>query len=354
MKKKVLFLIYTEYQLILSLNEITKIEYSSFEITFLIKRNHDTGRLVQDLDLSLLNVVYFFWDHKISFSTPANTIVKESINNLLNANYNRVCYFQEQDPLVVILSSYYNNKKAEVWLFQDGLKPYNKMKSPSLGQMKGDIKQNRWIKKSGFKVFDYFSFFKCHKYGFLKGTQKLFLTFPESYDNWNNKIIEKIELKKSDELIEKLKLVFKWDGELFTQKKNVIFFVSQSMRDDNTFEQMLLDYLLVKYSNSHFYLKSHPTNFPLYRKFIENLKTSQYSNRITILDTKMPAELFIMQLEDSIIISTISTSMFLDNPNCRFYYTHEMSKPYIPRFKRYDTINPTPHTKTVYSFEEII
>lgn len=72
-----------------------------------------------------------------------------------------------------------------------------------------------------------------------------------------------------------------------------------------------------------------------------------------IVDSIIPAELFIMNLSKSIIISQGSTSMFLNNPDNKFYYIYELLENDIKRLKRYKMCNPAPHIKSVKSIEEI-
>jgi hypothetical protein len=356
MKKKVLFAIFTEYQLLLSINEINNSQYADtgFEKYFLIKRSQSNGRLNQALDFSALDVTVKYWDEDINFNRPIPINLKNDIEELLAVQWDTFIYFQEQDPLVVLLTQYFARKKTKNFLFQDGLKPYNKMKSRSLGQVKNNIKQTVWLQKQGFKHNDYFSFVNCHKYGFLKGTHKLFLTFPEAYDNWNRKPIENIKIENSETFKNVAGKVFLWEENLLKETENAIFFVSQFMRDDGTFELNLINYLIENFKNSTIYIKFHPLTLKWDQKFVASVKSLCEKHNIIIITSKIPAELFIMQLTDSIIISSISTSMFLDNKACRFYYTYEIAKSFIPRFNRYDTFNPTPHVKTLYSFEEII
>ncbi len=352
--KNILFAIYTEYQLLLTINEVlTKYTSDIYQVSFLIKRSKKNGRLNQELNLLALPIKVTFWDHDLDVNTQLPTALKDILTGLTEINWDTFVYFQEEDPLTVILATNFQAKGTKNYLYQDGLKPYNPMKSRSLGQIKSNIKQTIWLWKNGFKIDSLFSFIYCHKYAFLNATSKAFLTFPDSYQNWNNKPVEKIAVIKNDPLKRKLEEIFLWDDALIKRKEKTIFFVSQFMRDDGTFELLLLEYLISKFSDYTIFIKFHPLTLQWDIPFVEKVRALGKINDIQIIDSKVPAELFIMQLTDSIIISSISTSMFLDNPSCRFYYTYEIARKYIPRFGRYNTMNPTSHVKTVQSFEEI-
>jgi predicted metal-binding protein len=352
--KNILFAIYTEYQLLLAVNEMLQ-NYDSqeYDVTFLIKRSKRNGRLCQELNLSQLPVSEIMWDFDLDSGNKIDEAPLMVINQLLEVHWDKFIYFQEEDRLTVILANVLMRKGTKNVLFQDGLKPYNAMKSRSLGQVKWNIRQMRWLRSNNFKANPIFSLLNCHRYAYLKATSKVFLTFPEAYHNWNNKPIGKIEIQKSERLKEKLEEVFLWDDELMKTKAKSIFFVSQFMRDDGTFELKLLDYLIDSFPNHTLYIKFHPLSLQWDKAFVEKVKEIGTRHDIQIVDSKIPAELFIMQLKDSIVVSSISTSMFLDNPDCRFYYVYEIAKAYIPRFGRYHVLNPTPHVMTVQKFEDI-
>ena len=149
-----------------------------------------------------------------------------------------------------------------------------------------------------------------------------------------------------------VKKVFSLSTVSIDHSEDSIFLISQTMRDDNSFERALIDYLLKAFPNKKLYLKSHPTDFKLYRDFIDEVNNKY--QKVEVLDDPVPAEYFLMQLNNCIVVSTISTSMFLNNTNCRYYYTHKIARDSMKRFDRYHTDNPTPHVVCVNSFDEIV
>lgn len=322
---------------------------SLYEITVIIKRTVKGSRLKQDLDLSSLPYNFSILEIDLNLNTKLSVSEKESVDNLLARNFDEFIFFQEQDPISIILINHFKKNTTRIFLFQDGMKPYIAHTMPfSPALLLNNIKQNNWIKRNGYKITDSFSFINCKLYGFLKGVDTLFLTFPESYINWKKLPIVKINPTFTKEFIAVIKKVFVWNDDLLQAKDRVIFFMNQPMHDDGSFEVKMLQKLQLKYPDATIYIKNHPLT-P--QKKIEAYK--QIEN-VTVISSKIPAELFISQLTNSIILSVYSTSMFIDNPSCKFYYTFEVQENNnIKRLKKYKVINPAPHIISVDAIDKI-
>ena len=219
--------------------------------------------------------------------------------------------------------------------------------SPAL--VLNNIKQNLWIKRNGYPVSDYWSFINCKTYGFIKGIDNLYLTFPKAYLNWNKLPIETITPQFTDDFVHLLKRVFKWNDSLLKDRKKVIFFLNQPMHDDGSFDVYILRHLQKKYPHSTIYIKNHPLT--------SKLKLNKYKeiNNVKIIDSKIPAEVFINELKESIVFSVVSTAMFIKNSSCEFYYTYKIKKNNnIERLKKYEVVNPTEHVISCKTVDEIV
>lgn len=351
MKKKICFYVHTEYHLLLSLHAIsTKYkDTEKYENHLIINRNPNGIRLNQELDFSDLPYkVHFlnFPKHLARKLTDSERVVLEDIVNLQLQEFN---FFQEQDSIAVILISRLKKIGTKINLYQDGLKPYiaHTMKfSPSL--VLGNIQQNKWIRRNGFPVLDKWSFVNCKMYGFLKGIDSLHLTFPDAYINWKNLPLVEIEPQFTTDFVNLLKKVYMWDNSLLQERDGVIFFLNQPMHDDGSFDVNFLTRLRQIYPDTRIYIKNHPNTPPskveLYKQF----------DNVSIINSKIPAELFISQLKESIVISLCSTSMFINNPACKFYYTFDVKENNnIERLKKYQVMNPTKHVLTCSTFEDV-
>jgi hypothetical protein len=352
MKEQLCFFVHTEYHLLLSLHAIMQ-NYSNeneYEVTIVLKRTSKSNRLKQDLDLSFLPYHFILLDFDLNLKKKLSKDEKESLDSLLEKKFDVFVFFQEQDPISIIIINQYKKNNTKIYLFQDGLKPYiahSMSFSPSL--LLNNIKQNQWIKKNGYPITDYFSFVNCKMYGFLKGIDKLFLTFPEAYINWNKLPIEKIEPTFSDEFVLVLKKLFLWEEQLLVKRERVIFFMNQPLHDDGSFEVQLLQNLQKKHPDATIYIKNHPLT--------TKVKIDAYKQieNVSIINSKIPAEVFISQLKNSIILSVCSTSMFIDNPKCKFYYTFAVEENNnIERLKKYKVINPANHIISATTMDEIL
>jgi hypothetical protein len=347
-KKRVCFLVHTEYHILISANQILK-KYrgEEYDIRMIIKRSKRSTKLDQTMDLTCLPVQVEFWDSP-SYDTLLSSHQKDRIEELIDSNLAEFIFFQEQDPFAVILANKLPEKGTKIYLYQDGLKPYVKIRFHSLSLMLGHIKQWRWIRSNGYKAEPFLSFIRSKNYAFLKSIDKVFLTFPERYVNWNGKAVEKIDLEITPGFKEVLMKLFCWKDTYLTDRDNVVFYMNQPMHDDGQFETELLNSILSRFPMQKFYIKIHPltpkSKLDLYKTQIPG---------VSIVESSIPAEVFISMLKDSAIISVCSTSMFIDNPQCSFFWLNRIAESSIPRLKRYKVQNPTSHIKSVTSLSQI-
>lgn len=352
MKRKKLFLIYTEYHLLLAVFYLYINNFlfnNEYENIFLLNAGTKSKRLNKQLNFDSLPIKICYLDIGKSINEPIGKDIKDILDALGNQDISEFNFFQEQDYFAVIVLNLLKGKKTEINLFQDGLKPYiteSLSFTPSIHII--DFKINKYIKKNGYSVNDWFSSFRCHKYGFLKGIDNLYLTFPESFPRKHKKSVKKLAFEIDNQLLKIYQNIFNWKDEFLPQRKNVIFFLNQPMRDDGSFDLHVLKKLRDKYPNNQILIKNHPhtpqDKIVLYKSL----------DNCIIIDSKTPAELFIANLKNSLIISVCSTAMFVDNPNCNFYYLYNIKeKNNIDRLNKYTVINPTSHVLVPKKIEEI-
>lgn len=350
MKKQVSIFVYTEYHLLLSINEILKTYHDEnhYEVRLYLKGGKQ-NRLSKDLDFSCLPIKTEYYDIAIDTGNLLDKNTRNEIQFLLDNPPDIFIFFQEQDPLMVILSSGFSKKGSEIYLYQDGFKPHLKLKLHSLGLLKYEHKLNVWLRKNGFSVESWLSPIYSKKYAYLKSINKIFLTFPEHYKNWNKKDIEKIVFLPNKTLNPYLKKIFRWDDSLLPQKENIILFLNQPAHwIDEEAEIELLRSLLERYPNNPIYIKLHPLTK------VEKLEQYRQFKDTHIIDSRILAELFIMNVKQSIIISLFSTSMFLNNPENKFYYIYKLFKGKSKTLNRITiTAVPIDHIKIVTSINDI-
>ena len=77
------------------------------------------------------------------------------------------------------------------------------------------------------------------------------------------------------------------------------------------------------------------------------------NQNINIIYDKIPVELYVLTMKNTIIISAASTAMFTFNPTCSYYYTHKLYN-YGRIFSQIEIGNPTSYIKNIDKLEEII
>ena len=203
MIKKVLIFVQTEYHLMIAVNQILKLYNNKevYNVKLVIQNSGSSPRLKQELDFSEFTYCEVeYWKDELEVSKPLNSNVKEKIMTLLRNPPETFIFFQEQDPLMVILVNHFSMGTTEIHLYQDGLKPYNHLKFHSIGLIKIDFNQNLWLKRNGFLVRNWLSPIWSKKYAFLKGISKVLARCEDSV-----KVLLKRKKLHSD-LLKKVKL----------------------------------------------------------------------------------------------------------------------------------------------------
>lgn len=349
MKKRVLIFVHTEYHLIHAINQIYVLYNNEDYENYIVFRNDSKSRLDGNINAEGLpcNVMHFEGD--LTFDSSITPKLKSEIDKLMEIKPDIFVFFQEQSLLMIVLSQLFKDKGSEIHLYQDGQKPYVHLKYVSLGMISFAWKTNVWLKKNGYKQLGISYLLNSKEYGHLQTTDKLFLTFEKEYLNWNSKITQQIIYYSLPLLKGILEKVFYWDDKFLPEKEGIIFFLNQQTRDDGLAELELLENISKIYSDKKIYVKLHPHT----PEEIINERYKKIAN-VKAFKSKIPAELFILQLKNSIILSISSTSMFLNNPECKYYYVRKLLVGKIPRLKRYKQIGePAKHINYVKSVDEI-
>ena len=350
MKKTTVTFVQTEYHLLLFINLlINEEERNIVNNHILYLPGKGKFRIPENINISSLNVEIRYISEEYKSNIPLNEKKKNILNQILSINPDKFIFFQELNLLLIILAQQWKkNNNTKIELYQDGFKPYARLKYNSIALMINSHKTNVWLRKNGFSIDSWLSPLWAHRYGYIKEIDNLYLTFPKAYNNWNKRTIKKIELLNFEKLKIQLNETFNWKDSIIPHKEDIILYMSQPMHDDGVFESQFIQKIINKFPTKKVYIKTHP--------LISKKKIDEYKKHpnINIIEEKIPAELIIMQLNNSIILSVGSTSMFLNNENCKFYYLYKIFKNDIKRLKRYAIkINPAPHIFLANSINDI-
>lgn len=344
---KYVFLVCTEYHLFLTLNFINELQNADATCTIIVRRNSKGGRIAySNLNLTELPYKFIDWKHDFNPKTRGSQELDNDLDTLLALKPDCFCFFQEQDMLSAFLLNKLSAK--ENFLFQDGMKAYNKLKIIPLSLLLNEFKIQKWLYKNYKITDDTFNLFKSHRYGFRKKITHLYLTFPDNYVNWSNKIINKSVISYEVKFLNKLKEVFGWNNDLLINQENIIFYLNQPCSFDSDIENQVLRDILLKFPNKIMYIKIHPNTTRVQIDGYNKL------NNVIIIESKVPAELFILSLSNSIILSISSSALFVNNNNNNnYYYLRPMFVKYSKRLKKYITSSPSDHIKDISSIQDI-
>ncbi len=230
---------------------------------------------------------------------------------------------------------------------QDGLKPYGRI---ARFDMHARIKETLWIyvflfsKRLWVRSFALVSF---QKYGYRHQTKELLLTHPGSYNNWNNKKISSLDFYKEKRTLSMINKLFKFDPESANLSQKAVFYVNQPVSQLEDYEIKVLQNLRDRFVASKIYIKLHP-HTSLYQidcyKKIENVE---------IIDTTIPAELYIAKLHNAIVISGWSTSLLYGNETCNFFWLHPLYKKQRLIGNNLNIKNPTNHIQEIDEINKI-
>ena len=330
---KFVFLVCTEYHLLLTLNYLEDNEIK--EVIIIVRGSSKSNRISSNINIDHLNAKFVFWKHDFNHSSKLTMKIKEGLDDLLKLKPDVFCFFQEQDMLAMFLLNKF--QANENYLFQDGMKAYNSLKRMPVSLLINELKMQLFLYKNFRINDDIYNVLNSHKYGFRKRTTKLYLTFPEAYNNWNGKVLGKSPLTINSTFLEKLKVIFKWDDSLLQEKNNIIFYLNQPLGLAIDLERNVIKKIINKYPNKEFYIKIHPNIT------IEQLTSYKDIVGIKLINSKIPAEIFIANITNSIIFAVSSTALFFKTPTNKYFYLRPIFMDKVKRLKKYNTKSPSEH-----------
>jgi len=345
----ILAIVHTEYHLILLTNRILCNPSDSFEV-YLNKKAHGK-RLNLEFDFSRLhNATFSNLNTAVNLKSELTNEHQNFIKKIQKTSYDEFIFFQQQDAFTLaILQVLKKNQNAcKISLYQDGLKPYNYLKGVSFGMLKNDYQVSQWLKLNSFNGHTLKDFINSKRYAYNKEIDDVYLTFPEAYNNWNEKRVKKIEFIDHTKLRQALENIFNWRDELLKFKNNVILYLTQPTHFYGEEECELLAHLIQKL-NKPAIVKLHPLS-----PIEQEKKFKALGDSVQIIRSSIPAELFIMNITNSTCVSLNSTSLFYNTPGNRYYYTAKLFEGKIPRLKRYRMACPiSSHINMVTNVDQI-
>jgi len=332
MKKTNVFLVRTQYHMVMTANTIFN-EYKEYNnIVYYLK-----GRINIDF-MSTIDFIEFKELERNKFGNA------DFVSTIKKINPVRFFFFQENcsETLFVI------NKLAKttiiISLLQDGTKPYHHYRKKRLLYCILRDTFNDYKEMFQRKQVALIGFHNNYKYAFSKEVDEVWLTYREKYNNRTNKKLIQLPYYSPESIDFSNKLFnFKVDFDVES-----ILYLGQAWKQIYwEREKEIFDYLIQKYPNKKIIYKAHPNSesgqLDLYK---------EYEN-ILVIKNKIPAELYVLVMKNTIILSAASTSMFAYNETCKYYYTYKLY--YFGNiFTQVDIGNPTDYIVNIDKLEEIV
>ena len=349
-KKSVLFLVHTEYHMMVALSLIADKfdDKQRYDLHIYQTENFSKTRFQFDKNVNLLNHLSYdtikFEEREFRY----NKQLVAAINTILKTSYDVFVIFNHHAFLPVFLTKQLYKKGTNIFLAPDGLKPYSNTKKLT----------PRWSTKTAIKFYKFLKanqlsfvwYFPTITYANLRVIQKVYVQFPETYNNITKKKVEKVSVLYSKRAKQLVNNYFKFNitNELSVLVKT-IFYLNIPANDQAIydFEIKILKELLARFPDYTLIIKLHPLTEEVQKQKFKALK------KVLLITKSYPAELYISELLDSIVISFWSTACLINNKNTRVYWLYKALIKNKIMLDYVKIINPTAHIQEVEEISQI-
>lgn len=341
--KNVLFIVNTEGHLLTASSLIFEKfnKATEYEPFILQVGRTGTARFQNEVHKTLLSDNYFEIDSE-------QIEIKKELKELLATRFERVFIFLEQLSINVYLTNYYKKKGAIICLAPDGNKPYYSVDKAALGsRIKVTAKTYLYLFKR--KLFYFKPYFLSWNYAKLRPLDEVWVTYPEAFFFANNKKVIGFKVMPNEQVINEIVNFFNFKiSETLKSRDDIIFYTNNILYKQEPYDVEIeaIKSIKEKFPDKAFYLKYHPSTPKNQIEKFKELGVITFSNSI-------PAELYIASLKNAVIIGFWSTSLMVENPNCKFYWLHKFL---IKKGKMIDYINlanPTKHIVDIDNLDDI-
>ncbi len=349
-KRKILFLIHTEYHMMVALSLIDDLYCNSekFDIQIYQSSNKKKKRFLFEKEINLLDNLSYKVIKYNERSNIYNNELVSFINNTIEIKYDVFIMFNHHMFVPVYLAKKLYKNGTEVCLAPDGLKAYNESnKITPRWSIQDAISFIRFLRVN---KLSYTFHFPTLTYANLNAIKKVFVPFPSKYNNRTNKEVRKVNLMGTEKSNKMVKAFFKFDVlKELTNTKKVIFYVNQPVINDSIYkyEIEVLKSLQKKFIDYKLIVKLHPLTDA---KQVEKIYAL---NNVEVITKSYPAELYIAALQDSIVISFWSTACLVNNKNIRIYWLFPALVKQGIMLNYVKITNPTEHIIEVENIHEI-
>ena len=332
-----LYLAHTEYHLLQSIH-IASTLYSGNQTENIIFVIQTERRLNNINPLQRIDNIQFEYLKDIN--------EKEKYQILKRIRCDKFIFFQEDSLFNCNLVNYYKKKfNTVIALGPDGYKPYAiyDKKHETLSMLRDTFEAYKNLIKSNI-IPTIFQWSKHYQYASSNFLDEIYLTNPKEFVHKKKQPrFEIIEIPEFNELsLERAGIVFNLKENTFPIEEKGLYYFNQPFKDNlNEVEFDFLRGLIECHPDKSLYIKMHPQTSDSKKKKYLSLP------RVILIDSKIPAELFILNLRKSILFTGWSTVLITNNPSCNLYFNLPIYKNQGSKAMEQSKLTILPHIKLV-------
>lgn len=350
-KRNILFLVHTEYHMIVTLSVISD-RYNDpelFKIYICQTEISTSNRFKVPKNIDLLSHVEYYTLKYEERDFTFNKQLHETVKDILDRKIDTFVLFNHHGFLPIFLAKKLSKKGCKICLAPDGAKAYNTIKRIApRWSIKAAINLQRFLLSNNL-------YLNCIHiptlpYANLPEIDEVWIQYIKGYENARNKTLVKIDILKSTLSLKVNNnfFGFNYSKELSLNNK-ILFYINQPVKNSAIYdyEIELLMYLRRRFEDHKLIIKLHPLT--------EKSQIERYNllSNTQLITKTFPAEMYIAQLKDSLILSFWSTACLINNPQVRTYWLHPIleRKAIMPDYIK--IYNPSDHIVEVDHAENI-
>ena len=339
--EKVVFIVHTEYHLMETIGYITHYFPDTLYDIYIYVASVKNGGRIKASDLNFedfkINVLFVSYEPSCLFSLHN----KQMIAGIIDVNPDILFIFTEFHYWKQYLVSKLHKKGCRIILAPDGANVYSDRTFTFNGNLK-HMFRFFLINFTNLTIPPLFITRGKYDYAYLKHIDEVWVDNASIFKNRNNHTVkETLNFGEIDSIVQIKKM---YGANELNIIDSSILFIDQPV--DVSLTDKIID--LINYV-------SNKTKRPVYIKMHPNSDANKVNcykqNGFIILPNHLPAELYIQNLKDSLILSLFSTALFLDNKTCRFYWIYPIFD-FLNKTLKIE--NPTNHILLVNNKDEII
>ena len=340
--KNILFVVGNEYHLYSALINFYKYFCSNkYNFKLIITKRPKNLRINKDYDLPF---EYFVIDDYLNFEDFRSVEEYPDYEKILDNIFSRVdelyTYFDFTLLSSLIINWAKRNQGLRSYLVHEGVAGYFIYKMPLRKLIKF------------YMVYLYLKFYKkirlidfVYQWGYSSKIDVLKMVYPDEVKIKTRSVIERLDIGTTPEIHREIKKIFRFDFHFLKDQKYLLYMpigLARGSKDAKIKEYELI-YKLISIAKSkgmEFLIKI--------KSGVESLSyKDRYGDLVRIIDDKVPAEIIITDLHNSVIISAFSSAILHNVNNNKYFWIYPLLS-----FKT--NLKPfTSSVKLIHSYDEL-